>query len=116
MVCGCRDAGLSLESAAAAGCFGAVLVEMDDDLRRGRITGYLPLDRFPEENVCVDLSTRGLESQVNFLHYSHGPAGYLLVFFIFSVRLLLIGEPFPPEKRIGEVVKFTPALTGMREE
>ena len=116
IVCGYRDAVLSLEDAAAAGCFGAVAVQMDDDLRRGRVMGYVPLGRFAEDTVCFDLSSRGLESQADFLHHLYRPAGYLFVFFIFSVRLLLIGEPYPPERGIGEVAKFTPALTGMREE
>lgn len=117
LICSYNKAELSLDTAAKAGCFGAVAVEMAESLESGKVKGFIPIGRFPAEfSSPCNLSLLDLEPPEDFLHYLYKPAGYLRTLFIFSARLLLFGEPYPPEWGTEEAAKFTPALTGLREE
>lgn len=108
LVCPCRNTVLWLDMAAAAKSFAALAVELDENGEEGFIAGCIFLRNIPQSPRSFDFASEGLESSATFLHYLKRPVSYTFTLIIFSIRLLLFGEPDAPERGTEEVKVFCP--------
>jgi hypothetical protein len=115
LVCPYRHAVLSFDRTAAAGCFAAVAVEIEENCLSGTVKGAVFLKKLPLPVQIYDFSTGGLEPALFFMHYLNRPAGYFYSLLKFSTRLLILGEPFPPERDTIGVRTFPAEKPGKRE-
>ncbi|PIE53508.1 hypothetical protein CSA37_00695 [Candidatus Fermentibacteria bacterium] len=97
---------LSLDLTAAAGCFGTAVVSLFNNNTSGSVTGFLHLRNISPEMTTHDLSAKNLETPSDLLNYLNKPASYRKSFLLLSLRLLLIGEPWPPESYIAGIPGF----------
>lgn len=108
LVCSYPNAILSMDMLAKAKCFAALAVNLEIDGRHGSVMGCIFLRDISPEKKQYELNTGGLESDSTFLQYLGRPRRYKAEFFLFSIRLLLSGEPDAPGRGTEGVQRFIP--------
>lgn len=112
LVCSYPSPVLSLDMLAAAKCFAALAVNLDDNYRSGSIMGCIFLRNIPQLKKLFYFDQGGLESNSAFLHYTTTSGRYTTRFVGFSIRLLLLGEPDAPERGTEGITGFCPIARG----
>ncbi len=108
LVCSYPSPMLSLDMLAAAKCFAALAVNLENNSKYGSIMGCLFLRNLPRAGRRYDFCQEGLESNSTFLHYLGRNDRYTARFLNFSVRLILSGEPDVPDRGTEGVQRFKP--------
>lgn len=108
LVCSYPSPILSLDMLAAAKCFAALAVNLENNSKYGSIMGCIFLRNISREGKCYDFCQEGLESNSTFLHYLARYDSYTARFLSFSVRLILSGEPDVPDRGTEGVQGFKP--------
>jgi len=111
VVCPYRNAVLSFDRIASAGCFAVVAVDLREHVFSGTVEGMIFLKDVDHGISHHDFSEGGLEPASGLLHSSGVSGGYLISLLRFSIRLLILGEPYPPQRGTAGVRTFGPANT-----
>lgn len=106
---------LSLDMLASAKCFGVLVIKFNKTDNTGQVMNCILI-----RNVCKTLSNysteiKDLESCSTFLHYLKVPRNYISTLILFSIKLLIIGEPGAPEKGANGVIPFNQTKSGPQE-
>ena len=108
LVCSYPSPMLSLDMLAAAKCFAALAVNLENNSKYGSIMGCIFLRSISRSARHYDFTMQGLESNTTFLHYLGRHGRYKAKFLSFSARLILLGEPDVPDRGTEGVQSFKP--------
>jgi hypothetical protein len=108
LVCPFPHPVLWLDLLAAAKCFAALAVELEENSEAGSVRGCIFLPGISVSPRINDFTDKGLESCSVFLHCLKRPFNYSFSLVKFSTRLLLFGEPQAPERGTEEANVFYP--------
>lgn len=89
---------LSLEMLASAKCFGVLFVQFDRTNFSGQIVNCIFIKNISVNRTTYSSAMKGLESCSAFLFYLEVPKNYIIAILMFSIKLLIIGEPDAPER------------------
>lgn len=107
MVVPASEAGIDLDRVASARCFGVLGVDYDPADAWGTVTSFLPLARIASGTGSCSMSAGENDSPAAFLESLNRPGRYLIQSLIFSIRLLIVGEPEAPPPKF-EVCRRSP--------
>ena len=97
---------LSLDMLASAKCYGALVVKFDKTDNTGKIMGCVFIKNVSKTPTNHSSKMQGFGSCSAFLHYLEVPRNYIINSVMFSIKLLIIGEPDAPEKGACGVIPF----------
>lgn len=101
---------LSFDELAAAKCFAALSVELNENCKFGSVKGCIFLHNVKKPFEKNMNKQGGLESNEKLLHYLVDCGAYKARVTSFSIRLLLFGEPDAPTDGTNKAKRFCPVV------
>ncbi len=106
---------LSLDMLASAKCFGALVVKFDKTDNTGEIISCVFIKNVNKTPTDYSSKMQGLESCSALLHYLEVPRNYIITLVMFSIKLLITGEPDAPEKGACGLIPFNQTKSELQE-